>query len=198
MLHVNQMLDAYPDPGHPAKQPDKIHDRAWLRQCYTRGSLTSRTTTSTSARFRCSSGETLKFYQDPQLGIDAQQAAVCARLRQWGIPETVRKAATFPGVAQGADGGIQPCSFSRQAAPVLLTELSISPKIAPPPQRGALVLASSLQRLMAVRHLPAPGAGRRAGGRGGGTARGGERGGAGTGPRVSSATTAPKSGGRWP
>ena len=34
--------------------------------------------------------ETLKFYQDPQLNIEAAQAAVCKRLRSlWGIPETV-------------------------------------------------------------------------------------------------------------
>ena len=36
--------------------------------------------------------ETLKFYQDPQLNIDAQQSSICKSLRStWGIPETVQQ-----------------------------------------------------------------------------------------------------------
>ena len=36
--------------------------------------------------------ETLKFYQDPQLNIDAQQSKICKSLRAtWGIPETVQQ-----------------------------------------------------------------------------------------------------------
>lgn len=41
--------------------------------------------------------ETLKFYQDPQLNIDAQQSSICKSLRTtWGIPETVQQSRSSP------------------------------------------------------------------------------------------------------
>jgi len=41
--------------------------------------------------------ETLKFYQDPQLNIDAQQSRICKSLRTtWGIPETVQQSRSSP------------------------------------------------------------------------------------------------------
>ena len=139
MLHVNQMLDAYPDPpGPPAKQPDKIHTitrlaaavpDAWVAYVKNHNVHVGEV----QVQFL---DETLKFYQDPQLNIDAQQAAVCARLRtEWGIPETVQESRNiFLGDPHRA-----PTAASSHAASLGRPHLfcfdravDLPPKIAPP------------------------------------------------------------------